>query len=156
ARDNVSRAELALDAAGKFLALRVGLVCNLGAYLSVSGIHCPTNNLGGLAGVYTTPHIYVHASGVTTNTSPTSAYRGAGRPEATFALGRVRALAPRDLARDPAELRRRNLIPVAAMPYDTRFIFTYDSGDFVKNLDMALELGEWKSFETRRAEAKAR
>jgi carbon-monoxide dehydrogenase large subunit len=156
ARDNVSRAELALDKDGKFLALRVALVCNLGAYLSVSGIHCPTNNLGGLAGVYTTPHIYVHASGVVTNTSPTSAYRGAGRPEATYALERVIDIAARDLKRDPAELRRRNLIPAAAMPYDTKFIFKYDSGDFAKNLDMALELGEWQSFEARRAEAQKR
>jgi carbon-monoxide dehydrogenase large subunit len=154
ARDNVSKAELALDKDGKFLALRVDVTANLGAYLAVSGIHCPTNNLGGLAGVYTTPHIHVHVVGVTTNTNPTSAYRGAGRPEATYALERVIDVAARDLGIDPAELRRRNLIPVSSMPYDTRFIFKYDSGDFVKNLDMALELGAWRGFEARRAEAK--
>jgi carbon-monoxide dehydrogenase large subunit len=156
ARDNVSTAELALDRDGKFLALRVNLTANLGAYLSVSGIHCPTNNLGGLAGVYTTPHIHVRATGVMTNTNPTSAYRGAGRPEATYALERVIDVAARDLGLDPAELRRRNLIPAAAMPYDTKFIFTYDSGDFAKNLDMALELSDWRGFEARRAEARGR
>ncbi|HUA53488.1 MAG TPA: xanthine dehydrogenase family protein molybdopterin-binding subunit [Candidatus Sulfotelmatobacter sp.] len=156
ARDNVSKAELALDKDGKFLALRVNVTANLGAYLAISGIHCPTNNLGGLAGVYTTPHIHVHVVGVVSNTNPTSAYRGAGRPEATYALERVIDVAARDLGIDPAELRRRNLIPASAMPYDTRFIFKYDSGDFVKNLDMALELGGWSGFEARRAEARRR
>ncbi|MEJ0070270.1 MAG: xanthine dehydrogenase family protein molybdopterin-binding subunit [Pseudomonadota bacterium] len=156
ARDNVSTAELALDAAGKFLALRVVTTANLGAYLSVSGVHCPTNNLGGLAGVYTTPHIHVHVTGVVSNTNPTSAYRGAGRPEATYALERVIDVAARQLKLDPAELRRRNLIPASAMPYDTKFIFKYDSGNFVQNLDSALELGDWHGFEARRVEAAAR
>ncbi len=154
ARDNVSQAELALDKDGKFLAFRVDLTCNLGAYLSVSGIHCPTNNLGGLAGGYTTPHIFVTARGVVTNTHPTSAYRGAGRPEATYALERVIDVAAREMGIDPVELRRRNLIPASAMPYDTKFIFTYDSGDFLKGQDMALKLADWDGFTARRAEAR--
>jgi aerobic carbon-monoxide dehydrogenase large subunit len=156
ARDNVSTAELALDAGGKFLALRIVNTCNLGAYLSVSGVHCPTNNLGGLAGVYTTPHIHVHVTGVVSNTNPTSAYRGAGRPEATYALERVIDIAARQLDLDPAELRRRNLIPASAMPYDTKFIFKYDSGNFAQNLDSALALGDWPGFAARRDAAAAR
>ena len=156
ARDNVSTAELALDAGGKFQALRVTTTANLGAYLSISGVHCPTNNLGGLAGVYTTPHIHVHVTGVVSNTNPTSAYRGAGRPEATYALERVIDIAATQMGIDPAELRRRNLITAAAMPYDTKFIFTYDSGDFAKNLELGLALGDWPGFEARRAAAAAR
>ena len=156
ARDNVSRAELALDKDGKFLAFRIRTIANLGAYLAVSGPHSPTNNLGSLSGVYTTPHIHAHVTGVFTNTHPTSAYRGAGRPEATFAIERTIDVAAGELGIDRAELRRRNLIPAAAMPYKTGFVFTYDSGDFAKNMDMVLRLADWAGFEARRAEAASR
>jgi carbon-monoxide dehydrogenase large subunit len=156
ARDNIGRSELALDANGGFLALRVRTTANLGGYLSISGPHSPTNNLGGLAGTYTTPAIHAEVHGVFTHTSPTAAYRGAGRPEASYALERVIDAAAYDLGIDPAELRRRNLIPKDALPYDTGFVFTYDSGDFEGALDTALEAADWSGFEARRAAAKSR
>ncbi len=155
ARDNVSTAELALDSGGKFLALRVTTTANLGAYLNVHGPHSSTNNLGGLAGTYTNPHIYSAVTGVLTNTSPTAPYRGAGRPEASFAIESVIDVAARDMGIDRAELRRRNMIPPSAMPYDTGFVFTYDSGEFEKNLDRALLMSDWKGFEERRDAARA-
>ena len=156
ARDNVARSELALDANGRFLAMRLTSQANLGGYLSHSGPHSPTNNLGGLAGVYTTPAIFAEVRGVYTHTSPTAAYRGAGRPEASYALERLIDAAAYDLDMDPAELRRRNLIPKDALPYDTGFVFTYDSGDFEGALDVALKAADWTGFEARRAEAKGR
>ena len=156
ARDNLSTAELALDDAGKFLALRVTTTANLGAYLNVHGPHSPTNNLGGLAGTYTTPHIHAAVTGVFTNTSPTAPYRGAGRPEASFAIERVIDIAAREMGVDRIELRRRNMIPPSAMPYNTGFVFTYDSGEFEKNMDRALALSDWAGFEERRKAAQAR
>jgi carbon-monoxide dehydrogenase large subunit len=156
ARDNVARSELALDADGRFLAMRLTSQANLGGYLSHSGPHSPTNNLGGLAGVYTTPAIFAEVRGVYTHTSPTAAYRGAGRPEASYALERLIDAAAYDLDMDPAELRRRNLIPKDALPYDTGFVFTYDSGDFEGALDVALKAADWAGFEARRAEATVR
>lgn len=156
ARDNHSTAELALDAAGNFLALRVTTLANLGAYLAASTKHCPTNNLGGLAGTYRTPHIYAHVTGVFSNTNPTSAYRGAGRPEASYAIERVIDHAAREMGIDRIELRRRNMIPPEAMPFKTGLVFTYDSGEFEKNMDAALELSRWATFEDRRREAAAR
>ncbi|MGQ0664441.1 MAG: xanthine dehydrogenase family protein molybdopterin-binding subunit [Pseudomonadota bacterium] len=153
ARDNVSTAELALDADGKFLALSVRTTANLGAYLSTNGLHNPTNNLGGLAGVYTTPHIYVAVSGVFSNTNPTAPYRGAGRPEASYGIERVIDVAAAEIGLDPAELRRRNLIPPAAMPYKTGLVYTYDSGEFEQHLDQVLALSDWANFEARRGES---
>ena len=156
ARDNQSHVELALDEDGKFLALRAENTVNLGAYLAFNGIHCGVNNLGGLAGVYTTPSIYVHVTGVFTNTSPTAPYRGAGRPEASYILERVIDQAARDLNLDPAELRRRNLIPPIEQPYNTGFVYTYDSGEFEHNQTATLKLADWTGFEPRRAEARRR
>ena len=156
ARDNVTHAELALDKDGKFLALRVNNTVNLGAYLSFNGIHCGVNNIGGLSGVYTTPSIHLTVTGVFTNTSPTAPYRGAGRPEASYMIERVIDVAAREMGIDPAELRRRNLIPASAMPYNTGFVFTYDSGEFEHNQEATLKLADWTGFEKRRAEAKAR
>ena len=155
ARDNLTEAELALDGDGKFLALRVKTLVNQGAQLSSRGPHSGTGNLGTLAGVYTTPHIHVEVTGVFTHTGSTSAYRGAGRPEAAYVIERMADLAAAELGIDPAELRRRNTIPAAAMPYDTGFIFTYDSGDFPGNLEMALEMAGYDGFETRRAASRA-
>jgi carbon-monoxide dehydrogenase large subunit len=156
ARDNVAHVELALDKDGKFLALRVRNIVNLGAYLAFNGIHCGVNNIGGLSGVYTTPAIHLNVQGVFTNTNPTSPYRGAGRPEASYMVERVIDAAAREMGIDPAELRRRNLIPPSAMPYDTGFVFTYDSGEFEHNQQAVLKLADWAGFEARRAAAKTR
>ncbi|MGH7310894.1 MAG: xanthine dehydrogenase family protein molybdopterin-binding subunit, partial [Candidatus Rokuibacteriota bacterium] len=155
-RDNVTTAELALDANGKFLGLRVALALNVGAYLTQRSAGPGTNNVGGLAGVYTTPAIHVQTTGVYTNTVPTGPYRGAGRPEATYAIERVIDVAARELKVDPLELRRRNLIPSTAMPFKTGLVFTYDCGDFGRGMDMALSRADQAGFEKRRAEARQR
>ena len=155
-RDNVSTAELALDANGKFLALRVAIGLNIGAYLTPRSAGPGTNNVGGLAGVYTTPAIHVRTTGLYTNTTPTGPYRGAGRPEATYAIERVIDVAARELKLDPIELRRRNLIPSSAMPFKTGLVFTYDCGDFARGMEMALALADRGAFEQRRAEARGR
>ncbi|HLJ22367.1 MAG TPA: molybdopterin cofactor-binding domain-containing protein, partial [Stellaceae bacterium] len=156
ARDNRSAVELALDKDGKFLALRVNTVANLGAYLALSGVHCPTNNLGGLAGPYTIPAFDVTVTGVFSNTLPTSAYRGAGRPEASYCIERIIDVAARGMRFDPAELRRRNMIEASAMPYKTALAFTYDSGEFAAVMDKCLALADWRGFAARRAEARER
>ncbi len=156
ARDLVSTVELALDAAGRFLAIRVETTSNLGAYLCVQGNHSPVANLGGLAGTYTTPAIFARVLGVFTHTSPTAPYRGAGRPEVTYAVERIIDQAGREMGIDRIELRRLNMIPADAMPYDTGFVFTYDSGEFERSMDAVLDLADWSGFESRRAEAEAR
>ena len=155
-RDNVSTAELALDANGKFLALRVTITLNVGAYLTPRSAGPGTNNVGGVAGVYTTPAIHLQTTGVFSNTTPTGPYRGAGRPEATYAIERVIDVAALELKIDPVELRRRNLIPTTAMPFKTGLVFTYDCGDFGRGMDMALDLADRPGFEKRRAEARQR
>ncbi|WP_144182748.1 xanthine dehydrogenase family protein molybdopterin-binding subunit [Elioraea rosea] len=156
ARDNDSVVELALDAGGTFLALRIRTVANLGAYLAFNTPHSPTNNLGGLAGVYRTPAILAEVRGAFTNTQPTAPYRGAGRPEATYAIERVIDLAAAEMGIDRVALRERNLIPREAMPFKTGLVFTYDSGDFARGMAMALEAADWAGFPARREEAKAR
>src|SRR3989475_4388593 len=155
-RDNVSTAELALDAQGKFLALRVAITLNIGAYITPRSAGPGTNNAGGLAGTYTTPAIHVQTTGVFSNTTPTGPYRGAGRPEATYAIERVIDLAAHELGIDPIELRRRNLIPSSAMPFKTGVLFTYDCGDFARGMEMALQLADRSGFEKRRVEARQR
>src|SRR2546426_5725862 len=155
-RDNVSTAELALDAQGKFLALRVAITLNIGAYLTPRSAGPGTNNVGGLAGTYTTPAIHVQTTGVFSNTTPTGPYRGAGRPEATYAIERVIDVAAHELGIDPIELRRRNLIPSSAMPFKTGLLFTYDCGDFARGMEMALKLADRSGFEKRRVEARQR
>jgi len=152
-RDNVTSVELALDAGGKFLALRVDLMVNIGAYLTPRSAGPATNNVGGVAGVYTTPAIHLTSTGVYSNTTPTGPYRGAGRPEATYAIERVIDVAARELGIDPIELRRRNLIPASSMPFKTGLVFTYDCGDFARVMDMALALADHSGFQKRRAEA---
>jgi carbon-monoxide dehydrogenase large subunit len=156
ARDNVSHAELALDRDGKFLALRVRTVANLGAYLSSVAVQAPTGNLGSLAGVYTTPAIHAEVTGVFSNTNPTSPYRGAGRPEAAYVLERLIDVAAAETGIDRIALRRRNIIPADAMPYKTGLVFTYDSGEFEKNMDETMRMADWAGFEARRAEAAKR
>ncbi|CAK0771536.1 aerobic carbon-monoxide dehydrogenase large subunit [uncultured Gammaproteobacteria bacterium] len=156
-RDHVTRAELALDRDGRFLALRADTIANLGAYLSSFAPAIPT--LAGsplLAGVYTTPAIYARVRGVFTNTAPVDAYRGAGRPEAAFVVERLVDVAARRLGLNPAEIRRRNLIPASAMPYRTPTGKTYDSGDFARTLDQALIAADVVGFAARRVEAAGR
>ncbi len=153
ARDNATRTELALDGDGNFLALRVRATANIGAYVSPFGPHCPTNNLGSLACVYTTPAIHVEAVGVYSNTNSTAPYRGAGRPEAVFAIERVIDVAAREMGIDRADLRRRNLIQPDAMPFQTALTFKYDSGDFPRGMALATDTADWDGFAARRAEA---
>src|SRR6185436_16250858 len=155
-RDNVSSAELALDAGGRFLALRVAIKLDIGAYLTTRSAGPGTNNVGGVAGVYTTPAIHVETTGVFSNMTPTGPYRGAGRPEATYAIERVIDIAAAELGLDPLELRRRNLIPPAAMPFKTGLVFTYDCGEFERVMDLAVALADRAGFERRRTEARAR
>jgi carbon-monoxide dehydrogenase large subunit len=156
-RGHLTRAELALDAEGRFLALRVATLANLGAYVSTFGAAIPSAIYSALlAGVYRTPAIFVESIGVFTNTAPTDAYRGAGRPEACYVLERLADAAARELGLDRAEIRRRNLIPPAAMPYRTPIGPIYDSGDFPKILARALALADYEKFAERRARAAGR
>ena len=155
-RDHVSEAELALDREGRFLALRVKNISNIGAYLAPGGIISPTMHLGGLAGTYTTPAIYVEVSAVFTNTTSIGPYRGSGRPEASYIIERLIDNAAREMGFERAELRRRNTVPAAAMPFKTGLVFTLDCGEFEKNLDMALHLADYRRFERRRAESRSR
>ncbi|MBI4182816.1 MAG: xanthine dehydrogenase family protein [Proteobacteria bacterium] len=156
ARDNIAEAALALDEEGRFLGLEVRSVANLGAYLSFRGAHSPTNNLGSLSGVYTTPAVHAEVRGVFTNTQPTSPYRGAGRPEASYVIERLIDVAAAETGIDRLEIRRRNCIPPEAMPYRTGLLFTYDSGDFAANMALAAEAADWAGFEARRAAARRR
>ena len=155
AREMRSTAELGLDAGGKITALRLRWDVNLGAYVSGrSG--WPVGNIGGTAGVYDIPTIYAESCGIMTHTVPTAAYRGAGRPEATYTIERLIDVAARELGIDPYELRRRNLIPPEAMPYKTALTFTYDCGEFEGNMQAAATLSDLDSFPARRAAAKTR
>jgi carbon-monoxide dehydrogenase large subunit len=157
ARDHVTRCELALDADGRFLALRVDTIANLGAYVSSVGAAIPSAIYTALlAGLYTTPAIYAEVTGVFTTTVATDAYRGAGRPEACFVLERLADEAARRLGLDRAEIRRRNLIPPAAMPYKTPIGPTYDCGNFPRILERALEVSDYGGFEARRERSAAR
>jgi carbon-monoxide dehydrogenase large subunit len=155
ARDNVIDAELALAADGTFLALRVKSIIGAGAYLQTAMPACLAN-LGSLAGVYRTPAIHADVTGVFTNTNPIRPYRGNGRPEAAYVIERMVDLAADRLGIEPAELRRRNTIPPEAMPFKTGLTFTYDSGEFEKNMDVALRLADAAGFPGRRKEARAR
>ena len=154
ARDHLTHAELALDKDGKFLALRVATLANLGAYLSSFAPAIPTYCYGPLlAGTYTTSAIYVEVKGVFTNTVPVDAYRGAGRPEACYVVERLVDTAAREIRIDPAELRRHNFSPRDAYPYQTPVALTYDSGDYFTTLDIALKAADYAGFEQRRQEA---
>jgi aerobic carbon-monoxide dehydrogenase large subunit len=153
ARDAYTSVTLGLDKDGTFLALKVDTTSNLGAYLAWHGLIVPVNNLGGLSGVYRTPHIHAHVTGVFSNTPPTSPYRGAGRPEAIYAIERAIDVAAKRLGFDRIELRRRNMIAPDQMPYQTGFMFTYDSGEFERNMDDVLALSDWAGFPQRRRDA---
>jgi carbon-monoxide dehydrogenase large subunit len=155
ARDNVTEAELALDKDGNFIAFRVKTFAAIGAYLQHS-MPAFVLNAGTLAGVYRTPAMHVDITAVFSNTNPMRPYRGNGRPEAAYVIERMVDLAAAELGMDPTELRRRNYVPPSAMPFKTGLTFTYDSGEFEKNMDLALDLADRKGVKARKAEARKR
>src|SRR5262245_5331600 len=157
ARDNVTEAELALDAEGRFLGLRVRTLANVGAYVSSDrNLLATFSNVVTLVGVYTIPVAHVEVLSVLTNTNSTAPYRGAGRPEATYVIERLIDDAARELGLDRLELRRRNLVPASAMPYRTPLGVTYDCGDFPRNFEDALKLADVAGFAARREASRAR
>jgi carbon-monoxide dehydrogenase large subunit len=156
-RDHVTHLELALDKDARFLALKVDTVANLGAYLSNFAPFVATAaGVPMLVGCYAIPAAHVRVRGVFTNTTPVDAYRGAGRPEAIYAIERLVDAVARDLGLSPVEIRRRNFIPPQSMPYTTALGSTYDSGDFGRNLDDAVQLARLDEFAARREAARAR
>ena len=154
-RDHVTEAELALDKNGTFLGMRVKTIAAIGAYLQRS-MPAFMLNAGSLAGCYLTPAIYVDVTAVFTNTNPVRPYRGNGRPEAAYVIERLIDIAAVETGIDPIELRRRNYIPPSQMPFKTGLTFTYDCGEFEKNMDLALKLADLKGFKIRKAEARKR
>ena len=154
-RDHLTVAELALDKDGKFLAMRVKTTANLGAYLSTFASCIPTILYATLlAGQYTTPLIYCEVTAVFTNTTPVDAYRGAGRPEATYVVERLVETAAREMKIDPLEIRRRNFI--REFPYQTPVALCYDTGNYEATLDAALQLADVKNFGKRKDESAKR
>ena len=150
-RDHTTRATLGIDDQGRFLALHVATRADLGAYVSSFGAAIAGPIYSALlAGVYRTPAVFVQVDGFFSNSVPTDAYRGAGRPEACYVLEQLADKAARELGIDRAEIRRRNLIPSSAMPYKTPVGPTYDCGDFPKVLERALELADYAGFAKRR------
>jgi carbon-monoxide dehydrogenase large subunit len=156
-RGQVSRAELALDAGGKVLGLRVRTLANVGAYPSTTAIVIPLM-IGPWVStsIYDIPQISLKLTAVLTNTAPTGAYRGAGRPEAIYIIERLFDAAAREMGMDGAELRRRNMIRPEQMPYRNPMAQTYDSGAFERILDQGLALADWNGFAARQAASKAR
>jgi carbon-monoxide dehydrogenase large subunit len=151
-RDHVTEAEMAFDAEGKITALHVKTIANIGAYMSTFSSSVPTYLYGTLlSGQYDIPHIYCEVDAVYTNTVPVDAYRGAGRPEATFVVERLVEVGARELGIDPAELRRKNF--VRTFPHQTPVIMTYDAGDYDASLKRALELADHKGFAKRKRES---
>jgi carbon-monoxide dehydrogenase large subunit len=157
ARDQINRVALALDAEHRFLALRIDSIANMGAYLSTNGPLIPTRpTMVVLGGCYRIPAIDFQVRGVFTNTVPTDAYRGAGRPEASYIIERLVDHAAHQLRLDPAELRRKNFIRPDDMPYRTALGQTLDCGDFSAVMDTALERADRAGFPTRYSEAENR
>jgi aerobic carbon-monoxide dehydrogenase large subunit len=151
-RDHVTEAEMAFDADGKITALKVKTIANIGAYMSTFSSSVPTYLYGTLlSGQYDIPHIYCEVDAVYTNTVPVDAYRGAGRPEATFVVERLVEVGARELGIDPAELRRKNF--VRKFPHQTPVIMMYDAGDYDASLKRALELADHKGFAKRKRES---
>jgi aerobic carbon-monoxide dehydrogenase large subunit len=149
-RDHVTTAELAVDAGGKILALRAKTKANLGGYLSTFASSVPTYLYAPLlSGQYDIGAIYCEVDGVYTNTAPVDAYRGAGRPEATFVVERLVEVAARETGKDPGEFRRQNFIK--SFPHATPVIMTYDAGNYAACLDKALELADYKGLGARKA-----
>ena len=156
ARDQRATAEMALDADGRILGLRVDADYNLGAHLAAGAGISPAHSTTLYSGVYAIPAIWAVTRAAYTNTAWTSPYRGAGRPEATYLLERLVEKAAREAGIDSIELRRRNFVAPAAMPYRTALGLEYDSGEFEGAMDDALALADWDGFADRRAETEAR
>ena len=156
-RDHINNVQLALDDKNKIIGLRVDTVCNLGSYLSAFAVAVPTYLHGTLlSGLYDIPAIYTNVKGMATTTAPVDAYRGAGRPEATYLLERTMDAAAREVGMDQAEFRRLNYIPKDAFPYQTAVALQYDTGDYEPALDSAMQMIDYKNFENRRSEAAKR
>src|SRR5688572_23220064 len=155
-RDNYTIVELATNAEGRFLALRVTTWAAMGAYLSNFGPFIPQLAAPMLSGVYRIPAIHLNIKGTLTNTVPVDAYRGAGRPEAIYLLERVIDAAALDLGMAPDELRRRNFLKPSDMPYQTPVESKYDSGDFATIMDRAMQRADWSGFGRRKAESARR
>lgn len=154
-RDHVTKIELALDADNNFVALRTETYANMGAYLSTFAPSVPTWLHGTLmAGNYRTPLVYVNVKAVFTNTVPVDAYRGAGRPEATYQLERVIDKAARELGVDPIKLRRQNFI--SEFPYQTPVAVVYDTGNYTATMDKLEEIADLSGFEARRKASEAK
>ncbi|WP_341987577.1 xanthine dehydrogenase family protein molybdopterin-binding subunit [Azorhizobium sp. AG788] len=154
-RDHITRAELAVNGEGKILGFRVKTTANMGAYLSTFASAIPTYLYATLlSGQYDIPAIHCHVDAVYTNTAPVDAYRGAGRPEATFLVERIVEIAARTLGMDGAEFRRRNFI--TSFPHQTPVIMAYDAGDYAASLDKALAMADYAGFPARKAAAAAK
>jgi carbon-monoxide dehydrogenase large subunit len=153
-RDNISTAKLALDDKGRFLALDLDIVADMGAYLSCYAPYIPWLGVGMATGVYDIPIAHIRLRGVYTNTVPVDAYRGAGRPEASYLIERAVDAAAREIEIAPDVLRRRNFIKPKAMPYTTPTGKVYDSGDFAGTLARAQEIADWDGFNKRAAQSK--
>jgi aerobic carbon-monoxide dehydrogenase large subunit len=154
-RDHITHAEMAFDADGKILGLRAKTLANIGAYMSTFSSAIPTYMYATLlSGQYAIPQIYCEVDAVYTNTVPVDAYRGAGRPEASFVVERLIEVGARELGRDPAELRRKNF--VRSFPHQTPVIMAYDAGDFDASLKRAMELADYAGIGKRKREAARR
>jgi len=154
-RDHATKAELAMDSKGNFLALRVKTIANMGAYLSTFASSVPTILYATLlAGQYKTPAIYAEVKAVFTNTAPVDAYRGAGRPEASYVVERIVEQAARDMKMDPAQIRRQNFI--TEFPYATPVGLTYDTGDYAAHLNKAIEVADVAGYAARKAASSAK
>ena len=153
-RDHVTSVKLALDKDGKFLGLKVDTLANMGAYLSTFASSVPTYLYATLlAGTYTTPAIHCNVKSIFTNTVPVDAYRGAGRPEATYLIERIVDKAAREMGLNQVEIRRKNFIPEDAFPYQTPVALQYDSGNYNATLDSALKKADYDGFASRKAES---
>lgn len=154
-RDHVTDAEMAFDRDGRILGLRVETLANMGAYLSTFAPAVPTYLYGTLmSGQYALPAINCHVTAVFTNTVPVDAYRGAGRPEATFVVERLVDLGARELGMDPAELRRKNFVQPDQFPFQTQVALVYDSGNYAGTLDKALQVAGYKQLREEQARAR--
>lgn len=155
-RDHVTEAEMATDAEGRITAVRVKTIANMGAFLSTFAPLIPTYLYGTLlSGEYEIPNIWCEVTGVFTNTTPVDAYRGAGRPEATYVMERMADLSARARGTDPAEFRRKNFIPPEKFPYQTPVAFMYDSGNYAGTLDRALQMLDYRRARDEQAKARA-
>src|SRR6201995_1277227 len=153
-RDNVTTARMALAEDGKFLAMDVDLISDMGAYLSTFGPYIPHGGAGMLPGLYDFQAFHCRVRTVFTNTVPVDAYRGAGRPEAAYVVERLVDAAARKLGMAPGAVRRKNFITPKAMPYTTATGKVYDSGDFTAHMKRAMEIANWKEFPRRAKAAK--